>query len=136
MSVCATAFIGHPIGTQVAFFQHMHPQAACFTLTNRLGMQGPRVAIQNDVRDAFFAQKTIKRVRPLILTVLKGDIAIAVWPENAIACIKAHPPYLSPCHAQHPAKLVHKRAMGALKKKKLPLHACFAGSLPEDLIAP
>lgn len=118
ISIRSVAFIGHPERPHVAFFKDMNAQPKCIGTRNSLGMHRARVAIEHGVSDAFWGDKRIKCVVPILQSTAKWDVGRGLKPESVTASIKAQTSHTSPCTMKHTPQALKERTVWSLKKKK------------------
>ena len=117
MAVRAAAFIGDPIGPQIALFEHMHLNARRAGGADGFGVEKSGVAVQHDIRDRAVGQERANGGWPLLLTALEGNV-IGRGPKGAVAPVEPHPPDLRAGAFQHPAQGVEIGPVGTLQKQK------------------
>ena len=118
MAVGAAAFIGHPVGPQIAFFEHMHRQSARPGRGNRLGMDGPGVPVKHDVGDVLFVQCSGEMCGPVRQPAQMRNKAPA-GPEVLVTLVEPDAPDLRAGCFQCPRKQAKKGAMRPLQEQKV-----------------
>jgi hypothetical protein len=119
MAVRAAAFIGHPIGPHVAFFEDVDAQTQCVGNHYRSRVDLAGVATSHDIGDAAPRHDGAKGVRPVIVRIAKGNIARRAKPERAVTCIEPDTPDLRTSGPQHLCQMVLKRPVRSLQEQKL-----------------
>mmetsp|Transcript_23304 Transcript_23304/g.40389 ORF Transcript_23304/g.40389 Transcript_23304/m.40389 type:complete len:264 (-) Transcript_23304:1789-2580(-) len=118
IAIGAAPFIGHPIGAHVAFFEHMHGDAAPLGLGHGHGMDGAHIAIKDDIGDPFFVQKPGKCCGPIGAGAAKGDVTAWMEPKGPVARIEADAPHRCPRAPQHRAEPVKEWPVRPLQKQE------------------
>ena len=98
----------------------MDGEAAGTGSLDRLGVDGARVAVDDEVGDGMFGEQAINGVGPVFGGATIGNVARRAEPERAVARIEADAPYIGAGRAQHAGKLMEERAMRPLKKEEAP----------------
>ena len=118
IAVRSAPFIGHPIGAHVPLFEHMHGNSCGPRSDDGLRMNGPGVAIQQDIGDLVLCNQRRDGGRPVFRRIPIGDISRASEPERPVARIEPHPPDITARRPQHPAQPIEKWPMRSLQEQK------------------
>ena len=118
MAVAAAAFIGHPIGPHIPFFEDMNDHVQFAGDFDRLRVDRPRVAIKHQIGHAFIGHQCAEAVRPFLGRAGIGDIAAPFGPEGAVARVEPHAPDLGTGAPDHPAQSAEEGPVRPLQKEK------------------
>ena len=103
----------------------MNAKARRASLGDGLGMDGPAVAVKDQIGDGQFAQGAGQKCRPVLSWRGEGQIA-GFAPEKLIAAIEADAVDIGRGKAKVLAQLAKERAMRALKEKETALHTLYS----------
>ncbi len=121
ITIRPAAFIGDPIGAQIPFLEHMHGQAQVARLRDSGRMDGPHIAIQDQISDLVARNDIGKGRGPVGLGRGEVDIAVLVAPEHRIATVETHTPDLRTRQPQHAPQTVEEGPVRPLQEQKTPV---------------
>lgn len=116
VAVGAVAFIGHPVGPHVPFFEHVDRHAFGARDPDGVCMDRTGVAVEHDIGDGLLGKDPAQAIGPVIGPPAKGDVMRPRGPEGTIPGIEPDAPDHCPGLAQHPRQATKERPMRTLQK--------------------